>query len=211
MKIVTYNIHKGMDLNNEDKVDEILKYLQIIEADVICIQEILSDIHERIIYKLNIKGYFLSNVNLKEGKYGVSIYCNEKIFATKGYHLTSKKEQRGFIHLELYLSNKLINIINLHLGLDLGERKNQMEEIMDYVSHLRGKIIICGDFNQINLSINNFCDLARIFDSEDIETFPKSKSRIDYIYISNNIKPTKYSVDFINLSDHYPVIGEFKI
>lgn len=211
MKIVTYNIHKGLNLNNEDTLEQIVTYLKDTEADVICLQEVLSNIHEKIMYKLNIKGYFLSTVNLKEDKYGISIYCNKNICTATGNYLTSKKEQRGFIHLEMYLKNKLINIINLHLGLDIEERKKQIEEVLNYTNRLRGKIIICGDFNQINLCINGFYDLAQIFDFEDLETFQKSKSRIDYIFISNNIKPIKYLVDFINLSDHYPVIGLFNI
>jgi endonuclease/exonuclease/phosphatase family metal-dependent hydrolase len=211
MKILTYNIHKGMDKNNKNTLEQILSYLKNIDADIICLQEVLGSIHEEILSNLKLYGYFLSNVSLKDDEYGISVYCKKSIGLVQGTHLTSKKERRGFIHLQLFFNDKLINIINLHLGLDINERRQQVEEVLDYTNKLRGKIIICGDFNQINLHINNYYDMAKLFDCENVETFKKSKSRIDYIFISQNICPKKYKVHFINLSDHYPVAGEFNI
>ena len=36
--------------------------------------------------------------------------------------------------------------------------------------------------------------------------------RIDYIFCSKSIKPVNYQVDrSVKISDHYPVIAEFKI
>lgn len=211
MKILTYNIHRGMNENNENTLTQILSYLECIDADIICLQEVLGSIHKKILFHLKLNGYFLSNVNLKNDEYGISIYCKENISLVRGIHLTSKNERRGFIHLELFINNKLINLINLHLGLNVDERKQQLEEVINYLNKLRGKIIICGDFNQINLCIDNYYDLAKLFDKENVETFKISKSRIDYMFISQNIGVKKYKVDFKNLSDHYPVIGEFNI
>ncbi|MEN2257904.1 endonuclease/exonuclease/phosphatase family protein [Paraclostridium benzoelyticum] len=115
------------------------------------------------------------------------------------------------MHTQFFINNKLVNIINTHLGLSEEERQIQIEEIYNYGKKLRGKIIICGDFNQINVKIKEYYDLAILFDCENIETFEPSKSRIDYIFMSKNLRPSKYKVEFINLSDHYPVIGEFII
>ena len=211
MKILTYNIHKGMNEHNENTLEKILSYLKYLDVDVICLQEVLGSIHEKILSNLKLNGYFLTNVNLKNDTYGISIYCKKNISLVRGIHLTSKNEQRGFIHLELFINNKLINLINLHLGLNIDERKQQLEEIISYLNNLRGKIIICGDFNQINLCIKNYYDLAKLFDKENVETFKKSKSRIDYMFISQNVGIKKYKVDFKNLSDHYPIIAEFNI
>lgn len=211
MKIITYNIHKGMDEFNKNTLDDLISFLKKSDANIICLQEVLKSIHYKIINDLGIEGYFLSTVELKNDNYGIAMYFNERINYVQGFYLTSKKEQRGFIHTELFLNNKLVNIINTHLGLNEDERKKQLEEICSYANQLRGKKLICGDFNQLNVSIEEYYDLAKIFDCENIETFKPSKSRIDYIFMSKNLKPINYKVKFINLSDHYPVIGEFII
>lgn len=211
MKLITYNIHKGIDENNNESLKDIINYLKDINGDIICLQEVLQSIHVKLLNELDINGYFLSNVKLNNDLYGISIYFKEDIMSVNGIHLISEKEMRGFIHLQLYINNKLVNIINLHLGLNNKERKMQLKQLLEYINLLRGKIIICGDFNQINLNVDGFYDLAKIFNLEDKETFSKSKSRIDYIFISQNINPVKYRVDFINTSDHFPLIGEFNI
>lgn len=211
MKLITYNIHKGIDVNNNESLNDIIEYLKSTKVDIICLQEVLHSIHIKLLDKLDMNGYFLLNVKLTNDLYGISVYFKKDIGLAKGIHLVSEKERRGFIHLQLYINNKLVNIINLHLGLSDYEREKQLEQVLDYIDTLRGKIIICGDFNQINLKVNGFYDLAKIFNLEDTETFIKSKSRIDYIFISQNIKPTEYRVDFTNMSDHFPVIGKFDI
>ncbi|WP_290061016.1 hypothetical protein [Paraclostridium bifermentans] len=50
-----------------------------------------------------------------------------------------------------------------------------------------------------------------MFGCENIETFEPSKSIIDYIFMSQNLRPSRYKVEFIDLSDHYSVIEEFII
>ncbi len=211
MKLITYNIHKGIDENNNESLNDIIDYLKRTKADIICLQEVLNSIHIKLLNELDINGYFLSNVKLTNDLYGISIYFKNDMVSVDGVHLVSEKERRGFIHLQLYINDKLVNIINLHLGLSIYERDKQLEQVLNYVDTLRGKNIICGDFNQTDLKIDKFYDLAKIFDLENTETFSKSKSRIDYIFISQNINPTKYIVDFITTSDHFPVIGEFNI
>ncbi|WP_418889696.1 endonuclease/exonuclease/phosphatase family protein [Romboutsia ilealis] len=37
MKIVSYNIHKGMNANNVFTLNKIIKYLKELDADIICL------------------------------------------------------------------------------------------------------------------------------------------------------------------------------
>lgn len=185
-----------------------LSFLKKINADVICLQEVLESIHYKI---LNIKGYFLKTVELKGDNYGIAIYFIKCVKHTDGFYLSIKKEQREFIHTQFFINNKLVNIINTHLGLNEEERKTQIEKICRYVNNLRGKNIICGDFNQTNIKIQDYYDLSILFGCENIETFQPSKSIIDYIFMSQNLRPSRYKAELIDLSDHYPVIGEFII
>lgn len=208
MKIITYNIHKGMNIYNENTLIEMIPFLKKINAEIICLQEVLESIHFKILKQLNINGYFLKTVELNDDNYGIAIYYKKRINYVKSVYLKSQKEQRGFIHIQLVINNKIINIINTHLGLSEYIRKLQINEIYNYTKKLNQRVIICGDFNERDIVIKNYYDLAVLFRLENIETFQPSKSRIDYIFISKKLKPVEYNVELINLSDHYPVIGK---
>lgn len=213
MKIMNYNIHKGKNIKNKSTLDDMIKYFNHSDIDILCLQEVLRSDHEKIMKNTNLKGYYQCNVNLKLDDYGISIYVKRNIdvsFVEENF-LTSKKEQRGFINLKAYINNKLVNIINTHLGLDEVEREIQIEELIRYTENLRGKIFLCGDFNEKDVYIDLYYDSARVFGCEYVETFAPSKSRIDYIFVSNNINLNKYKVNFIDLSDHYPLYVEFNI
>lgn len=210
MKVITYNIHKGMNIDNKNILMDIINFLKSENADVICLQEVLESIHLKILKSLGIQGYFLKTVELKSDNYGIAIYFRGFRYFIKSFYLTSKKEQRGFIHLNLIEKNKKINIINTHLGLSEEIRRLQIREMYNYIKSLSGEKIICGDFNQKNVSIKHYYDLANLFNYANVETFWPTKSRIDYIFISKNIVPIEYNVGFINLSDHYPIISVIK-
>lgn len=208
MKIVNYNIHKGMDSNNKITLNKIGKYLKNSDCDVICLQEVLY--HQYILFKkiLNFNAVFAINVNTPSMKYGICTFSKSEISFYEHIFLNSKNEQRGFLFTNILSQKKNINIINTHLGLDKNERYEQISEILDYIQRLSGENILCGDFNEKNININKFYDSAVITNNYDICTFEKSNSRIDYVYIDKNLKLKKYNVEKVNMSDHYPVIVE---
>lgn len=209
MKIVTYNIHKGMDSNDKLTLCEIGKYLKNLNCSIICLQEILYHQYLKLKKILKIEGVFVANVKKTTMLYGICIFSQNRIISHEHILLTSKKEQRGFIYLSIF-NKEQINIINTHLGLDKEERVVQIDEILNFKNKFEGKTIICGDFNEKNIYINTFKDSASVDNGYKIATFSKSKSRIDYIYIENGIKIKNYFVDEINLSDHYPVIVQIE-
>lgn len=208
MKIITYNIHKGMDNKNKLSLNKIIRYLKKQKYDIICLQEVLY--HQFIIIKkcLKLYGIFGANVIKPNMKYGICILSKSKIYDNRHIFLTSKKEQRGFLIGNVFSDKEDINIINTHLGLDKNERYNQINEILDYIPGLLENIILCGDFNEENINIDKFNDSAIITNNYNECTFEKSSSRIDYIFINKDINIKKYYVDKINMSDHYPVIVE---
>jgi endonuclease/exonuclease/phosphatase family metal-dependent hydrolase len=133
MKLVTYNIHRGTGIKNNNTLENMIDYFNKNEIDILCLQEVLKSQHDKILNSTNFKGCYQSNVDLKNDKYGISIYYKEDINVhyVEGNLLTSKKEQRSFLNAQLYVNNKLLNIINTHLGLDKEERKTQIKEILD--------------------------------------------------------------------------------
>ncbi|MEG0857190.1 MAG: endonuclease/exonuclease/phosphatase family protein [Terrisporobacter sp.] len=208
MKIICYNIHKGMDSYNKITLHKIISYLKSLDADFICLQEVLYS--QFIIMKscLKKKGVFAANVNNEKMKFGVCIFSKYNIEKSDHVFLTSKKEQRGFLCITSNINDNVkINIINTHLGLDKDERANQIDEILEYIDGLDEKNILCGDFNEKNICISDLIDSAVYLEKYN----PTYKTaRIDYIFCSKNCIPEDFFVNVINLSDHFPIISIIK-
>lgn len=208
MKIVSYNIHKGMDANNKITLGKISKYLKDLDADVICLQEVLYPQFAKLKSDLKMDGVFAANVIKPGVMYGICIFSNKEIYNNEHILLTSKNEQRGFLNANIFSKYGKMNIINTHLGLDKYERQTQINEILSYLYNVEGKSIICGDFNEKNISLSNYNDMAVYTGKYDVCTFFKTDARIDYIFIDRLIIIDDYVVGKIKLSDHYPIIGK---
>lgn len=191
-------------------LNKIIKYLKDINADIICLQEVLYEQFVILKHNLKLDGVFAANINNPTLRYGIATLSKYEILKNEHVFLTSKKEQRGFLYTNVFSKKYCIDVINTHLGLDKDERKEQISEIMDYINILKAYKVICGDFNEKNIFINIFNDSSIYKDYKNIATFEKSNARIDYILLDKCLEIKKYYVDKINLSDHYPVIVDIK-
>lgn len=207
MKLVSYNIHRGTDISNKPTLKRIIKYLKDLDSDIICLQEVLYHQFIKIKYSIGMDGVFAANVDNKAMKYGICTFSKNKIELNNHILLSSKKEQRGLLHIKSSIDNKdNFNIINTHLGLDKEERVKQIIEILNFKNELVGPTIICGDFNDKNISLGDYYDSAVYLNKCNTPTLPKYNARIDYIFVDKNYIPKEYIVDKVLFSDHYPII-----
>ena len=210
MKILSYNIHKGMDANNIFTLNKMIKYLKNIDADIICLQEVLYNQFVILKQSLKIEGVFAANINKATLMYGIATLSKYEILKNEHIFLKSKKEQRGFLYTNIFYGKYYIDIINTHLGLDIYERREQISEIMDYIKDLRRSKIVCGEKKKKNISINIFNDSAVYKNYQSIPTFEKSNARIDYILVDKSLQIYEYYVEKIYLSDHFPIIVDIR-
>ena len=202
MRLVCYNIHKGMDEFRRVTLLQLIKYLKSLDADVICLQEVLYYQFNMMKLILKMDGVFAIHVHNKKMKFGICILSKEKIIKSNHILLTSKKEQRGILSIDR--ENEVI--INTHLGLDSEERKTQISEILDFAKNKGKNIIICGDFNEENINLSSYKDVAKYLFEDRKPTF--NKWRIDYIFCSKVTKVKSYQVDQVFYSDHFPIMIE---
>ncbi len=202
MRLVCYNIHKGMDEFRRVTLLQLIKYLKSLDADVICLQEVLYYQFNMMKLILKMDGVFAIHVHNKKMKFGICILSKEKIIKSNHILLTSKKEQRGILSIDR--ENEVI--INTHLGLDSEERKTQISEILDFAKNKDKNIIICGDFNEENINLSSYKDVAKYLFEDRKATF--NKWRIDYIFCSKVTKVKSYQVDQVFYSDHFPIMIE---
>ncbi|MGN1033289.1 MAG: endonuclease/exonuclease/phosphatase family protein, partial [Intestinibacter sp.] len=193
LRIISYNIHRGMDANNKITLFKIVKYLKKQRSDIICLQEVLYPQYKFMKLYLRMNGIFAENV--KSQRYGICIFSKCKIVEKNHVFLTSKREQRGLAHIKLKIDkNNYLNIFNTHLGLNKTERFKQIDEVLDFVKNINrnNKNIICGDFNEKNLSINNFNDASVELKKDNYPTF--KTSRIDYCFVDKDLAVNSYMV-----------------
>ena len=202
MRLVCYNIHKGMDEFRRVTLLQLIKYLKSLDADVICLQEVLYYQFNMMKLILKMDGVFAIHVHNKKMKFGICILSKEKIIKSNHILLTSKKEQRGMLSIDR--ENEVI--INTHLGLDSEERKTQISEILNFAKNKDKNIIICGDFNEENINLSSYKDVAKYLFEDRKPTF--NKWRIDYIFCSKVTKVKSYQVDQVFYSDHFPIMIE---
>lgn len=218
IKIVTYNIHSGVDKDMFPTLFDIINFLKNCDADIICLQEVnecakvgfqVSSLKE----ELGMYSHFGANVVNLNSNYGLVTYSKYKIIRQNHIYLSSSKEQRGLLHTVIDVKGKRVNIINVHLSADKNEQKIQLKELQEFVDSIGDEIyIIAGDFNTENITLNNkSIDVAKELEKSNTLTFSLGIERIDYIFISQNIVPLDYKVVIKKLSDHYPIIAKIRI
>lgn len=99
-------------------------------------------------------------------------------------------------------------------------RSSEIKEVIDGMPKVDAPVIVCGDFNDVPLSYvyRQMCK-AGFHDSfvkagHGIQPSYGGKLpllRIDYVWGNDYVKPLKYNCIKKKLSDHYPVVLDFKI
>lgn len=211
ISVMSYNIHRGKDFEDKYTLEEIVNYLKESDADIICLQEVLFAHHTLIRESGGYKSQYVANIDIPIASTGVATYSKYPIIESNHIMLSSKTEQRGALHTVYKINDKLVNVINLHLGLDKKEREKQLSEIEEYCSNLEGEVIIAGDFNQKSVEIDNFRDIGKYHGYGDRETFFPLESRIDYIFMTTkNMYSSTYNILYTKISDHYPILAKIK-
>ncbi len=131
---------------------------------------------------------------------------------------------RNLQHVVIEVAGTSVNILNHH-GHHVRQHKDgdaetlrQMKQIADYVQTLSGPVILSGDFNLapqskslevINVLLNN---LSIEYNLKTTRTFLTHKQEVcDYIFVSDDIKVTRFETLEDIASDHQALVLEFTI
>ncbi|MGL5316270.1 MAG: endonuclease/exonuclease/phosphatase family protein [Peptostreptococcaceae bacterium] len=219
IKIVSYNIHSGLNKDMYPTLFDIIDFLRVLEADIVCLQEVnesakagfqVSSFKE----ELKMYSHFGANVVDLGFNYGLVTYSKYPIKSENHIYLSSGREQRGMLHTVIKIDGRKLNIVNVHLGVDKEEREVQMKELLEFINSLGNEpYIVMGDFNEGSVSIDSTLlnDVAKQLGKANVLTFSLGLDRIDYIFVSPNIEVLDYEVLIENMSDHYPIVAKIRI
>ena len=162
IRIVTWNIHKGIGTDRRYALDRTIAVLRDLDADVVCLQEAdhgvsrsaFENQKKRLRREL---GYphasFALNVKVQKGGYGNLTLSKFPILWTHNVDLTvpPKKRRSGLaIRIEV-APGKTWVIANVHLGLMHLERKVQVRRLLKHLideADDHEPLVIAGDWNE---------------------------------------------------------------
>lgn len=168
VKVVTYNIHKGLSQFNRRLVlHDIRERLNVLEADVAFLQEVQGK------HEINARRHltwpemgqheFLAhegahlvygmNCVYTHGHHGNAVVSRHPIPVWENIDISHHPvESRGLLHCEIHVDGwkQPLHCINTHLGLWARSRRFQLEWLCDRIRSAvpkRGPLIVAGDFN----------------------------------------------------------------
>ncbi|AZO93199.1 endonuclease [Halocella sp. SP3-1] len=218
IKIMTYNIQHGRGINGKLALDRIAGVIKDSGADIVGLNEVdqrqkRSNFVDQVAYlaeRLDMNYVFGPTLKGISGNYGNAILSRFPIESAENYLLTSKNsEARALLTTEVNLSaNKSITVFVTHLSIEQQDRKQQMEEIEDYISQEKDSYILMGDFNKIlDLSFG----LTPLISG--LKSFPADlpSEEIDLFFASQDITLKEAKIINTKASDHLPVVIDIDI
>lgn len=188
LRIVTYNIHKGVStVGARPRIHAIKQALTSLSADVVFLQEVqgrhdllalrhsanwprqaqhefLAEDHQHSAYGMN--------AVYDHGHHGNALLSNFPITAARNHDVSDHAfESRGILHCVLQLEKTSVHCYVIHLGLFAGSRLRQMHALIDAVISTappQAPLIIAGDFNDwtnaLSDSLRKRLNVTEVFD-----------------------------------------------
>lgn len=162
LRIVTWNIHKGLGAGRIYRLDRIIDVLRDLDADVVCLQEVDRDVprsnHEDQGRRLSQElGYphaeHALNVKVRGGAYGNLTLSRYPLADAHNVDLTipPKKRRSGLVTRVVTGPAHGWLIANLHLGLMHLERRVQVKRLLAHLfegAQPDQPLVIAGDWNE---------------------------------------------------------------
>lgn len=225
--VMTFNIHHGRDINDNDSLDGIVQEIRSSGAQIVALQEVdrympRSGFKNQVKYiaqKLSMSYAYGETIDLLGIEYGNALLSAFPILKQENIKLPYEGlEPRGLLKTQVQVMDDVYNVWVTHLGLSQQERIEQVEAINGELKQIDGKTILLGDFNNIASSYemkmmsDKLKDVAALVNKSDINTYVYGSilpnTRIDYIWITDDLCPEDYRVNPLGVSDHASVVAK---
>src|SRR6516165_1732053 len=140
-RIASYNTHKCRGIHGGISPDRVIRVIEELEADILCLQEIVDaqggtgkfDQAQQIseaFPKLNVA--FGKTRPLRGGQYGNMLLTRFPILDARTHDITkSRREERGVLQCTIDVGKgHAVNVFNVHLGTGYMERRRQIEVLI---------------------------------------------------------------------------------
>jgi endonuclease/exonuclease/phosphatase family metal-dependent hydrolase len=231
LKLMTFNIHHGTDVNDLFNLEAIVETIRQSGADIIALQEVDQFWGGRSLY-YNEARFIAEEMSMNyafgaaitqnsfhpgEGEFGIMILSKYPILSSTFRLLPSIMEQRGILLCLIQTPDWVIPVACTHLGLSAMDWEGQITDILNWLPQ-EDDVLLMGDFNVV-VGPNELIRFeARLTDLQwecglsesGTFLFGENWRRIDYIFAGNRWRPTNCQVIPSQSSDHLPVYVEIE-
>ena len=228
MKILSWNIWVDCHF------DQLKEFLQTTDADVISLQEVKDDDSERDVIgyltKLGYNHFFARTEQVWDGKvyrHGPAIFSKFPIVHSEKIQLEEGDDERAAAYVQIDVNGTILHIFSTHLIHTHQKPSSQQEaQTEKLIKNLPAEnVIVMGDFNATpeSKSIQKMTKLLVDTDTEATPTWsvhpegchkcnPQAvDTRLDYIFVSKDLKAHSFKVGDSKASDHLPILVNVEI
>lgn len=127
-------------------------------------------------------------------------------------------ESRAIMRAKIKVGEKFITVFGTHMGLANSEQKNAVETVVSLLDKCDQPHVLMGDFNmqpdneKLKPIYARLIDTAQYFAQPKL-SFPSDNPsiKIDYIFVSNELKVTYADIPDIVASDHRMVVADIEL
>ena len=236
-RVATYNIHKGVQGLGPARrleIHNIGHAIEQLDADVVCLQEVRK-VHrtEEKYFKnwpalaqadfLAPEGYesiYKTNATTKHGEHGNALLSRWPVVTHQHEDMSDHRlEQRGLLHVELQVQERLVHVIVVHLGLIPASRIRQVVQLLAFIDREIPKqdaLLVAGDFNDWGARVGRMLQDANLkeWSQGRSPTYPSRLPmvQLDHVY-ARGLRPVGLMVPhgriWRQMSDHLPLVAEF--
>lgn len=232
LKIMTFNIGSGRDIDEHIDLTETLELLRYGEADVIGLQEVDRHFSKRSLFQdqaillSESLGMYLAygpaidDPATEEGhpnrQYGNAVLSKFPILSVTNHRLRSadpQEEPRCLLEVKIDLDGIPVVVLNTHLALMKGAQQLGVEDILKRTAELEEPHIVVGDFNMTpdDDTMQPLFDRFEPAIDQELHyptTYSRDKiagNRLDYILVDHHWKIIRAFIIPTAVSDHFPV------
>ena len=153
--IVSWNIQKGIGMDLRRDVARTAEVLAVLEPDIVGLQEVLRvrgmDQAASIAERVGLTLTWGEARKTRDGSYGNALLVRGTIVHARVHDLTvGRHEARCCLDAQVVVRGMTLRVLICHLGLGLGERRQQTARLLDILHDSPSDIprILMGDFNE---------------------------------------------------------------
>ena len=219
--VASYNIHKGEGLDGRVDLGRIADVLGEIDADLVGVQEIFQPQAEELAERLGMRGAMGVTRTLRDLPYGNAVLSRFVIQDALPFELTRPaREPRGGIRLDLAVDERVLHLFNVHFGLSIRERAEQVRELVQrhiLGADLTGSRVVMGDLNEWFPGAVGRALRRELYGPRIRRTHPAPLPLfpLDRIYWDRSLHADGFHVHRSRLarvaSDHLPVVARLRL
>jgi endonuclease/exonuclease/phosphatase family metal-dependent hydrolase len=235
MRLLTYNIHKGVGSDRRYRLERIIEVIQEQEPDLICLQEVdrnvrRSRFHDQPALLAENLGsaahLYQLNVPKHEGGYGNLILSRWPFRTEQQVSIRHRRRKpRGAQLVVVETPQGPLHLVNWHLGLREKERRWQVRHLLSHRVFLESShlpTIIAGDYNDWRNTLAKGQFIGHNFQQATapvrrFRSFPSylALAALDKIFYRGDIHVRDASIVRSRLarraSDHLPLVFDFHL